>query len=614
MAKQGISKVFVWILLAMLIVGLIGFGSTNLGGHIQSIGTVGTKEVSVNSYARALQNRIRALEAEIGQSVTFVQAQLFGIDQQVLSQVVTSRLLDAEIDRVGISVGDELIREQLLTVSSFQGLDGNFDRQTYQLVLENAGLSEAEYEEQLRDELASSILQTSLLTGLTVNPTYAEVLAAYLTETRDVSWAELTREQLDTGIPTPTESDLTAYYEANIDAYTRPETRQITYAWLTPDMLIDSVELDEQSLRDAYDQRAAFFNTPERRLVERLVFQDTASAQDALNRINAGEVSFEDVVAERGLDLINIDLGDVTQSDLGAAGADVFAADNLQVVGPLESSLGPALFRVNGVLAAQFTSYEDALPALRDELAYDRATRVIDAQITDLEDLLAAGATIEELVADTDMQLGQIAWHDEVSDAIAGYGAFRAAAAIATPSDFPEIASLDDGGVFAMRLDAIDAAQPEPFETVELQVIADWTQAQIQSALQDQAEALAEQIATGTPMEMLGLTVTQDQGLGRRGRFEGIPIPVSTTALEIAAIGDTVTAESVKGVYIIRLDAIHAGDMTGEDAQPILDALTQRYDEDISQDVFAAFADAIRLRTDIEIDQTALNAVHANFQ
>ena len=46
----------------------------------------------------------------------------------------------------------------------------------------------------------------------------------------------------------------------------------------------------------------------------------------------------------------------------------VDVVDLRDIVGPQPSPLGPALFRVNAVLPAQNTSYEDALPELRERL------------------------------------------------------------------------------------------------------------------------------------------------------------------------------------------------------------------------------------------------------
>ncbi len=78
MAGKSITKTLVWILMGMLILGLGGFGVTNLSGTVRSIGSVGESEIDVNQYARALQTEIRALEAERGGAVSFAQAQQLG--------------------------------------------------------------------------------------------------------------------------------------------------------------------------------------------------------------------------------------------------------------------------------------------------------------------------------------------------------------------------------------------------------------------------------------------------------------------------------------------------------------------------------------------------------
>ncbi|MGR3462459.1 MAG: peptidylprolyl isomerase, partial [Roseovarius sp.] len=70
MAGKSISKGAMWILMGLLIVGLGGFGITNLGGQVQSIGSVGSAEIDVQTYARALRNEIDALAAERGESVS----------------------------------------------------------------------------------------------------------------------------------------------------------------------------------------------------------------------------------------------------------------------------------------------------------------------------------------------------------------------------------------------------------------------------------------------------------------------------------------------------------------------------------------------------------------
>ena len=608
MAKSTGSRIFVWAILAMIIVGLIGFGSTNIGGNIRSIGSVGDKEVPVSTYARALQQELAALQAQTGQQVTFAQAQMFGIDQQVLARVVSTTLLDAELSRIGISAGDEALREQLLQISRFQGIDGKFDRQTYTFALENSGLNEREFEQQLRDELARGLMQAAILGGTASNDAYAETFVNFLGETRDITWAELTMADLAAEAPVLTADDIRAYYDENIEVYSLPETRQITYAWLTPEMIIDTVELDEQSLRDAYDRRADEFNTPERRLVERLIYSNDAEATAALARVTDGTANFEDLVNERGLELIDVDLGDVTKSELGAAGDMVFAGSDLTVVGPAETSLGPALFRVNAILAAQSISFEDAQPMLREELAYDRSARVIDAQITDLEDLLAAGATLEELAQDTEMQLGQIGYHSAVADEIAGYASFRELAQTVTADDFPEIGNLADGGVFALRLDGVDPARPEDFDAIKDRVSEGLMYAKRIEQLIEQAEELKADFDTAE------LTQTVETGLGRNSRVGGAPVTLTAEVFNLDTVGQTEIYSTGSSVILYRLDAITAPDMASDESTALVQAINQQIEASLDQEIFESFANALRLRTEIELDQQAINAVHANFQ
>ena len=190
--------------------------------------------------------------------------------------------------------------------------------------------------------------------------TYASTLVSFLGETRDFTWVRLGQADLAEPLREISPEELRTFYEDNLDDYELPETKRITFAVLTPDMIVDSMEIDEATLRSEYDARLNEFNSPERRLVERLVYLDADAADRAAAQLEVGGTTFETLVEDRGLALSDIDLGDVSRLELDAAGEDVFNAEVGDVVGPLPSTLGPALFRVNGVLPAQSISFEDA--------------------------------------------------------------------------------------------------------------------------------------------------------------------------------------------------------------------------------------------------------------
>ncbi len=611
MAKKDKPRYGAWIIVGVILVGLAGFGSGGLSGNIRNIGTVGDKEVSVASYQRALNDQIRAVSAQFGQQITFQQAQAFGIDQLALSQVVLLRTLDNEADQLGISVGDERVFERLRAIPSFQGA-GGFNRETYRLALQQSGQSAAEFEAGIREETARTLLQGAVVSGVPAPQAYADAMVQYISESRDITWAVVDAEDLTAPVPGATEAAQQEYYDANPAEFTLPEARNITYAWLTPTMILDEMVVPDEAVERLYNERIAEFVQPERRLVERLVYLDADRAEEAMARLNAGEATFEELVAERGLSLTDVDLGDVSKDDLRAAGDAVFAADTGEVVGPFNSNLGPAIFRMNAVLSEQVTTLEEATPDLREELAADAARDYINDRTDAIIDLLAGGATMADLAERTEMELGTVNWTPDTIDGIAAYDAFRDAAATIQEGAFPEIIDLADGGIFALTLDGITPPTLQPLEDVRDAVAQAWQAQARQEAILARAEEIAADILPLTGFDTLGLDPVIDQGLTRRSFVEGTP-PNFNDVLFDMSIGEVRVVDAFDRALIVRLDNIAAPDLTDPSVIAQRDALAENARAGIAQDIFDAYATSVQQRTETSLNQQTINAVNAQF-
>ncbi len=616
MAKKSgmsVSKIAVWILLGLLILGLgVGFGfDSGLSGANARVARVGDKDVDVNTYARALQNAMNAEAQRRGSGFTMQDARNVGLDQRVLSQLITERALDHEAAEMGVSIGDENLRQQIVAIPAFQGVDGQFDREGYSFALDRAGLSEAQFEDQLRDETARTILQGALLSGVVMPETYAKTLVDYVGETRNFTWARLGQNDLEGDLPDATEADLRAYYDENQDEFTLPETKRITYAVLLPEQLLATIDISEDALREAYDDRLEEFNQPERRLVERLVFLDDASASEAAAQLDADGTTFEALVEGRGLTLEDVDLGDMGRMELGQAGEAIFGADVGDVVGPLPSSLGPALFRINGILPAQSVSFEDAAPDLRTGLAADRARRLIETQAEDFEDILAGGASIEELAAETEMELGQIDWFPANGEGFAAYDEFRDAAAAVSEGDFPSILPLSDGGIFAIRLDEVLPPRPNPFDDARADVEANWEAARSERLLLAKAETLLPGLREGKTFAALELDSTEEEELDRSAFVAGTPPAFMSQVFEMTP-GEVRAIESFGTVLLVRLDAINPASENTE-AQTLQAQLATQVNQGLARNLFQIFAQDTLLRAGQDVDPRTIAAVQANF-
>ncbi|WP_376873827.1 SurA N-terminal domain-containing protein [Albirhodobacter sp. R86504] len=611
--SHGKKTVF-WILMGMLILGLGGFGVTNFGGSLRSIGSVGETEVSVDQFASSLQGEVRALSERMGQPLSMAQAREFGVDRLVQARLFAAAAVDEQARIMGVSVGDGDVRDQILATPSFQDPTGKFDRETYKLALRQQGLTEAEYEAQIRAESARAIVQAAAIGGAPAPKAIIDRYIAYIGEARGVTTARITAADLTDALPEPQEADLQAYYEAHPEDFTSLETRKITYAYVTPEMIVDTIELDEAALREVYEARSAEFQQPERRLVEQLVYPDADSAVAAKAAYDAGEKTFAELAADRGLALTDADLGEVTKEELGGAGEAVFALEEPEVVGPIDTDLGPALFSMNAILEARNVTFEEAQEELAGEARMDRARRVILDNSLIYEDELAGGVTLEEIADQTDLVLGTIDYTAETQDDIAAYQAFREVADEVTASDFPELKELEDGGVFALRLDAIEEPSLLPLEDVREDVIAAWRANALQEALLAQAQVGIAALEGGASFADAGFGDTKDYQLTRGIFIEDLPDTAITAAYSLSGEGKASAVADGTNVVIVQLNAIIPADQNDTVGEQLTTSVKDQLSQGLGQDLFEYYARAAQAEAGVKLDSAAAEAVMTQLQ
>lgn len=612
MSGASPKNILVWIVFGLLAVGMMGFGATGFSGTGRSLGRAGDTDISVQSYRSALNGRLAAERAADGTPMTIAAAQSSGLTAQVLAMLVTQRVMDNELAQLGLSVGDEAVGAQILSTPAFQG-PGGFDREIYTYQLERSGQTESSFEADMRADMSRALLQGAIRAGIPAPDPLVDAVVAYSAQTRTVSWVELSEADLAAPITTVDTATLRAFYDAHPDQFMIPERRDISAAVLLPEMLRDSVTLDDAALRALYEDEIDQYQQPERRLVERLVFGDQAKAEAAMARLTRGEITFDALVAERGLDLTDIDLGDVSRTDLGDAGEAVFTTGPGQIAGPAPTDLGPALFRVNAVLSGLDVSFEAALPSLREELGLVRATRVIAQSREQIADLIAGGATIEDLAERTDMEQQSLSWSAGSSDGLAAYSAIAEAAETLTEGAFPELIELADGGLAVLRLDGVTPAAPIPFDDAGAEVATAWRADAIAQALAARADEIATALREGADFADLGLTPTVIESMARSDVIATAPNGFQPLVFDTDE--GAVARLSAQGrEAVLRVDAIAQGAADTPELIAGRASLQGVLSQSIADDLLAAFAGELQRQTTVTVDQGKIAAVHAQFR
>ena len=410
------------------------------------------------------------------------EARQYGVDGMVLARLVNDAALDGEAWRLGLSTGDETVREQVVATPAFQGADGNFDREAYIAALERGGLRPAEFEELLRARGHPRPARPRRA----VRRHHARRPRRGPCSTSSASGAASTGSAstpalLAEPIPAPTDAELAGRARRPRRRALHPprDPRRSPTPASPPKRSPPTIEIPEAELRAAYDADHRHLPDPRAPGARPHRLPTAAEAAAAKARLDAGEIDFDALAAERGLKPEDIDQGIVAADALPARPATRSSAPT----GPASSArsptpLGPALYRDQRHHRRRRPRPSrrrgPTSPASRalDEAQASRSPRT--PRISRI--CIAGGATLEEIASET----VDGARHPRAQQP-------RPAAASPTipPSARPpptaevgeetDLVELADGGLATLRVDRIDPPAVIPLDEIRDRVAADWT-------------------------------------------------------------------------------------------------------------------------------------------
>ena len=607
-ARGTTAKVLLGLLIASFAVWGVSGAFTS-----QSASTViaaGETVVGPNEYALAYARAVNELGARFGTRLTNEQAQALGVEQSVVSDLVTGAVLDEQARTLDLGVSEDELAQLVAEDPSFSGLDGRFDRSQFRAILNQVGMSEEDYLRS-RAAVAKRMQLVDTVAGETVAPSaYSEARSTFDAQTRDISFIRLTEDVLPTA-SAPTDSEVAAFFTDNEANYTRPEYRSIQYAVLSPSTISDAAAIAEETVRAAYDRDPERFVVPASRDVQRLVFPTREEAEAAAERLASGETTFDALIDERGADRNAILIRGATNDtypDRDAAEA-VFALGLNEVSAPYDTRFGTVLARPIRVFEESVQSFENVADELRREIAENEADALIGEVLDAYTDERAGGATLEEAAAAQGLTLQSV----EAVDA-RGLDPEGNELDVPTPNLVIEAFGVEPntetdplpvpgGGYVLFEVTSIEEERPNTLEEVRPRVVADLEADRSAAALGTRAAELASTLRDGRTLEEIatevGATVEREFAIRRNADADGDPARLA--AIFGGQDGHTALAPVDGGYDLIRVDTIAAdADQSEAEAQPIAEDLLQQLVGDLQQQYAptydAALAERIRSR------------------
>ena len=606
------SKVFIWIILLLLIIGLGGFGIGGFGRSLNVIGSVGNKEISANRYIETLRQEISAFEQQSGNSISPSEAIKLGLDAQALEKLIATTALDLEASEIGLSVGNKELASYLSKISQFQGPDGNFNQDTYRMVLTQVNKNVSDFEQDVREGLTRDMLKDGFSSGGLQTNTYAESLFNYINEERIVKTAVLTKNDLINKIPSPSNIDLENFLSENDERFTVPERKKITYAILTPKSLKGTVKVSELELSEKYESEYKIYNRPEFRRIERIAFQDSATAKQTLTRLKTQDISFDTIFEERGLTKNDVNLGLLSKEALSDnVGSSVFALPLFKVSEVIESDLGPSLYRTIEIIDPITRPFEDVREELENSVLIDKAKALIINKKDLYEDLLVGGASLEDLVKETEFEIKSVSFHSTFENQLTDNVLISEAEKLKS-DDYPTLFDLNDGSIAAMRLDEILPSYLPKLVNIRDRVLKEWELFTLKAHLKELADDIIKKTIPNSDWTFLAKKTPKTLVLNRLGTN-----PDSSFQLTNAAFN---TDENTIGYIdsgdtgvIFEVTKINLPNLDSNEAKLFIEQLNKQTKIEFENDIFIYFVEALQNKSGFKLDRAALNSIHQQF-
>ena len=597
-----------------------GIGDIFRGFGSRTLANIGDTEIGIEQFRYYYSDKLNQLGRRIGRVITPDQARGLGLDRQIVGELVAETALDEKAKQLKLGVSDAEISSKITADPTFQGLNGQFDRNRFQDVIRNAGFTEARFVQDQRQLTIRRQLALSL-TGDFKPPAAAQnLINTFQNEKRSADVIVLGAAQAGE-IAAPTPEQLQSYFEERKALFRAPETRKVVLLSLTPAEQARWSTISDDDAKAVYEQRKSEFGAPEKRHLRQIVFPNAQDATAAAEKLAKG-TSFDDLVKERELKETDVDLGSVSKAEVidPAVAEAAFALKEGETSAPVTGRFGTVIVQVKDIQPGRQQTYEEVAGQIKNAIAANRARTEIAELRDKIEDERAGGATLAETaeklkLASRTIESIDRSGRDAAGNPVANLPPSRELIPALFNSDVgvdSEPVQIQPGGFVWYEVVNITRSRERSLDEVKAQVETRWQNDQIAARLKAKADEMLAALKAGTSIEKVATDNNlKVEAVADQQRNNPKP-PVSGAALEQIfrlAKGAAGTAEgdaaATRPVFVVT--AIEEPKLDAETAQT--SEAAQTASRSYTEDILAQYVAKLESELGVRINQTALQQI-----
>ncbi|WP_290483940.1 peptidylprolyl isomerase [Hyphomonas sp. UBA2515] len=400
-----VGKIIVMIIIAgMAFWGVDQMFAQLRGGIGSNMAAAGSRGFDAVTFDRRVESVIRNINADSEEPVTKPELLEQGVIDQVFQLEAAKLTLLGYADSIGVHPSTDAVVEELKNIDAFKNpLTGALDLDTYRDVLYRSRITQADYEQQLSDDLTMKALRDAAGAAIFPPKTLSGLQARYIGEARNVGWFILDTSSLPEP-DAPTEEDIRAYYDENLEALKQPERRMIDVLRMSAEDFLSEVTVTDQEVATVYEaSKSERYSEPDTRTYVELMFSSREAARTAFGLLAAGAdpASVEGVASRE------------TRTGRRESVSDPLLAEAMFGAGKQSGALfGPAergdqwlVARLVSVQPGAVFPLEQVEGEIRDQLSRERAAVLLFEKMEALDRAIGAGYPISQIAEEVGVPL-----------------------------------------------------------------------------------------------------------------------------------------------------------------------------------------------------------------
>ena len=408
------------IILLVFAFSIWGVGDIFRGYNANILAKIGNRELNAQNYLFNFNREVNRISNQLERIVTTEEAINSGLHYQILDRSLVELSANAASDEIGLIASDDAIRKRILSTNAFKNAFNQFDRNIFEQIIRQNGLTEDSFLVLERDSHVLSQLSKSVFKDINPPSALNDLLFRYQFERRNVDYIIISPDEISQEDEVD-KNEIEIFYNENINLYKTEETRDFSVISLNVSTLSKLENVSDEEINIFYEDNKYNYYEPEKRSYYLIPYFSNEDAIKALENYSSnGDI--EKILIDRNLNINDVDQGLITFNDgiSESVSETAFNASLNQLSGPTESPFGPSLIYVNEIISEKEIKIEEIKDQIIIDIQKDKAKDKVYSLYGEIEDLRAEGKTLEEIAEEKSLSIESFQNINDVGQRIDG--------------------------------------------------------------------------------------------------------------------------------------------------------------------------------------------------